>query len=235
MNERVESAVQFMIDVANDDSHGYSQDANRRWGNPDYDCSSLVITAFKQAGFDVGKATYTGNMRDVFRKAGFEVIKFGGLLRRGDILLNDTYHTAVYLGGGQIVQASSSENGGKFGIPGDQTGREIHIRDYYDYSRGWNVILRYPDKTESYLDGKQAYDPGGRFMIELRELKKGMKGEDVKALQILLNARNGAGLTIDGNFGAATEKAVNDYARKHGLTPIDGVAGKKTFDKLLKG
>lgn len=229
MNERVESAVQFMIDVANDDSHGYSQDASRRWGNPDYDCSSLVITAFKQAGFDVGKATYTGNMREAFKKAGFEVLKPSGLLQRGDILLNDTYHTAVYIGGGQIVHASSSETGGKYGKAGDQTGKEICIRDYYVHSHGWDCILRYPEGV------KHSASDDVKFTIELRELKKGVKGEDVKALQILLNARFGAGLDVDGDFGNKTETALNNYFRKTGLTPIDGVAGKGTFTKLLKG
>ncbi len=37
-----EKAAAFAVSVAKDDSHGYDQ--GRRWG-PDYDCSSLVITA----------------------------------------------------------------------------------------------------------------------------------------------------------------------------------------------
>ena len=42
----VESAVQWAIGIANDNSHGYDQGS--RWG-PDYDCSSLLITAYQQA------------------------------------------------------------------------------------------------------------------------------------------------------------------------------------------
>ena len=56
----VESAISWAVSIANDNSHGYSQ--INRWG-PDYDCSSLVISAFRNAGVDVGAATYTGNMR----------------------------------------------------------------------------------------------------------------------------------------------------------------------------
>ena len=41
-------------------------------------------------------------------------------------------------------------------------------------------------------------------------LRRGMKGLRVKALQERLN-RRGAGLTVDGNFGPATEKAVDQY------------------------
>ena len=63
---KTESAVQWAINIANDNRHGYSQ-ANR-WGNPDYDCSSLVISAWQQAGVPVKSngATYTGNMYNVF-------------------------------------------------------------------------------------------------------------------------------------------------------------------------
>lgn len=59
----IESAVQWAINKANDNSCGYSQAANLRWGPSYYDCSSFVITALKNAGFNVGGATYTGNMR----------------------------------------------------------------------------------------------------------------------------------------------------------------------------
>ena len=47
----IESAVAWAIGTANNNAHGYSQ-ANR-WGNPDYDCSSFVITAYEQAGVHV--------------------------------------------------------------------------------------------------------------------------------------------------------------------------------------
>lgn len=61
-----------MEKIATDDSHGYSQDS--RWGNPDYDCSSLVIQAWEQAGVPVktAGATYTGNMYNIFLKWGFK-------------------------------------------------------------------------------------------------------------------------------------------------------------------
>ena len=31
-------------------------------GPKDYDCASSIITALRNAGFDTGSATYTGNM-----------------------------------------------------------------------------------------------------------------------------------------------------------------------------
>ena len=43
---KTEKAVTWAIEIANDPAHGYDQD--NRWG-PDYDCSSLVISAWQQA------------------------------------------------------------------------------------------------------------------------------------------------------------------------------------------
>lgn len=61
-------------------------------------------------------------------------------------------------------------------------------------------------------------------------LRKGSKGAEVEELQRLLNL-NGAKLTVDGDFGTNTEKAVIEYQEKNGLVP-DGIAGPKTWDKL---
>lgn len=67
-------------------------------------------------------------------------------LKRGDILLNEKHHTAIYIGGGRIVHASLNEKGTTTGgKTGDQTGREITTRDYYD--RPWDYVLRYPDSV----------------------------------------------------------------------------------------
>lgn len=137
---QVERYVCWMLDIAADDSHGYDQ--RYRWGERgDYDCSSFTITALRVAGIDTKWATYTGNMRSALTTTGFFCRGFDNL-RRGDILLNDLYHVAVYIGGGQIVHASGNEWGGAAGgIPGDQTGREICTRSYYDYP--WNTVLRF--------------------------------------------------------------------------------------------
>lgn len=147
---KIETAVNWALNIANDNSHGYDQ--IHRWG-PDYDCSSLVISAFEFAGVPVktNGATYTGNMRSAFKKCGFiEVtdkvnLATGEGLIRGDVLLNIKHHTALCLGGGKIVQASINEKGTiSGGKTGDQTGGEIAVRNYYKYSKGWDLVLRLP-------------------------------------------------------------------------------------------
>lgn len=144
----VEGAVRWAINIANDNSHGYDQ--RNRWGNPDYDCSALVISAFQQAGIPLKSAgaNYTGNIYDAARSVGFADVT-GGVnranadgMRRGDILLSRGHHTAIYIGNGQVVQASSNEHGGiTGGRPGDQNGREIWVTRYYNFP--WTDVLRY--------------------------------------------------------------------------------------------
>lgn len=143
----IENAVNWMVDIANDDNHGYDQGS--RW-SPDYDCSSLVISAWKQAGVNL-TCTYTGNMYANMMNKGFSDITSqvnlatGSGLARGDVLLNVASHTAMYIGNGQICEATGNENGGiTGGQTGDQTGREICINSYRNYP--WNYVLRYVDE-----------------------------------------------------------------------------------------
>ena len=140
----IEKAVNWIISIANDNIHGYDQGS--RW-SPDYDCSSLVISAWKQAGVNL-TCTYTGNMYANMVNKGFSDITSqvnlatGSGLARGDVLLNVSSHTAMYIGNGQICEATGNENGGiTGGQTGDQTGREICINSYRNYP--WNYVLRY--------------------------------------------------------------------------------------------
>lgn len=149
VQQTIEKAVTWALQIAQDPAHGYDQ--TRRWG-PDYDCSSLLISAWQQAGVRVkdAGATYTGNMLQAFLRCGFEDVTAdvnlttGAGLQRGDVLLNTQHHTAMSIGGGRIVHASINENGrAAGGKSGDQTGREICVRNYYQYPKGWQKVLRY--------------------------------------------------------------------------------------------
>lgn len=145
--EVIQKAVKWAYDIANDPKHGYDQIL--RWGN-DYDCSSFVISAYENAGVLLREngATYTGNMREVMLKCGFEdvtrIVNFarGTGLLYGDVLLNTKHHTAIYAGNGFEIEASINEKRCVTdGLTGDQTGKEILIRNYRDYP--WNYCLRF--------------------------------------------------------------------------------------------
>ncbi|MCL1852172.1 MAG: N-acetylmuramoyl-L-alanine amidase [Peptococcaceae bacterium] len=62
-------------------------------------------------------------------------------------------------------------------------------------------------------------------------LQQGSMGDGVRWLQWQLN-QNGAGLSIDGDFGPMTDTAVRTFQRKTGLDP-DGIVGVLTRAKLI--
>ena len=128
---------------------GYCQE--HRWDiyeGGECDCSSLVIHCLQEAGFDTGSASYTGDMSDNLTARGWVRRSNDGNPQRGDILLNDSHHVAVYIGSGLLCQASRNENhGANGGQPGDQDGYETNTRSYYDYP--WSCYLRYGGSTSS--------------------------------------------------------------------------------------
>jgi N-acetyl-anhydromuramyl-L-alanine amidase AmpD len=77
-------------------------------------------------------------------------------------------------------------------------------------------------------------DEGVNIIMPL--LSKGSAGNEVKTLQRLLYAMgyNLGTNPIDGDFGKNTDTAVKLYQKNNGLA-VDGVVGKGTWNKLLKG
>ena len=150
--QKILSAIEWAVNIANDNSHGYDQTS--RWG-PDYDCSSLVIQAYEQAGVPVktNGATYTGNMVNVFLNTGFQDVTSqinlatGEGLKEGDVVWKSG-HVEMIIQNGQIVGARINENGETTGgETGDQTGDEIRVRAYYNYP--WTTVLRLPSDSSS--------------------------------------------------------------------------------------
>ena len=146
---KIAVAVAWAVAIANDSSHGYTQDMDGRWG-PDYDCSSLLFSAWEQAGVPVKSnhpyPWYTGTLYSYFTAEGFRDVtssinlSTGEGLQKGDILLNTGEHTEMYIGDGYNVSASSARGNYQ---SGDQDGTEIWIRTYRNYP--WDYVLRYPE------------------------------------------------------------------------------------------
>lgn len=231
----IDSAVAWALGIAGDASHGYDQ-AKRQ--GPDYDCSSLVIAAYKQAGLAL-KCTYTGNMRaDMLAKDFADVtanvnLSTGAGLVRGDVLLNIVHHTAMYVGNGKLVQASINERGGATGgQTGDQTGGEIAERSYYNFP--WDCVLRYT--AEASTEPQESVStPAPVCTVTLPELSTGSTGGAVLALQTLLIhkcALSCGSCGADGEFGPATRAAVEQFQTAEGLD-VDGVIGEGTWTALL--
>lgn len=89
------------------------------------------------------------------------------------------------------------------------------------------------EKTETANKGASTVN------IELTVLRKGSEGEEVKTLQRILNAlgykgKNGKVLTVDGIFGTNCDYAVKNFQMAESLS-ADGIVGKNTWNKLIKG
>ncbi|MBP5678782.1 MAG: C40 family peptidase [Bacilli bacterium] len=141
----VTSALDWATATANDNTHGYSQET--RWGNPNYDCSSFVISAYEASGIKVKEtgASYTGNMKNAFVKAGFEWIPGTpdvNKLQPGDVLLHEGTHTEMYYGNGKMIGAHGNQDG----HDGDSGGNEISITNYSN--KNWDGVLRYVGKDK---------------------------------------------------------------------------------------
>ena len=144
MAKSIEAAVAFMERIAADNSHGYDQ-AHRN--GPDYDCSSLVSKALNQAGFDVKVGSTTSNLYEQLKADGFKTCSKPW--KRGDIHLSVGHHVVMSTDANNIVHASINEKGTvSGGKTGDQTGREICTRPYYEHPSGWTYHLRYGDKEK---------------------------------------------------------------------------------------
>lgn len=135
-SDAVEKAVQWAINTANDDSHGYVWGAG---GPTNFDCSGFVNNAFNAAGFGIGSGhgPSTSSMRSAYQALGFKWItniNFSSYsqLQRGDILLNEGSHTEIYIGNGQQVGAHSAHK---------PQADQVSVVNYNNHP--WNGILRY--------------------------------------------------------------------------------------------
>lgn len=158
-------AVSFAVNIANDNSHGYSQRIRSLYEiniPKSFDCSSLALTAYyyaflkngltKQARYLKENCSYTGNMLKMLN-AGFEVVARNqtahAKMIKGDLELADNNsngsnsHVAMAIDKNNIVHARSSE---RTTNTRDDSGNEIRTQPWYLYSHGWTHRLRFTGK-----------------------------------------------------------------------------------------
>ena len=135
-------------EYAKDDSIGYSME--RRYHNPDMDCSSYVYYCLVDSGYctadELGcdSPFTTMTMGAALEKSGkFRKLDWDGSmdsLERGDILVDADAHTEFYAGNGQNYGA----HGDFDGLPHDGNGDEVCIGPYYNNSGGvaWDSVYR---------------------------------------------------------------------------------------------
>lgn len=226
-----EKALAWALQIASDQSHGYSQQS--RWG-PNYDCSSFSISAYRTGAglpIDINVVNYTGNLQNLTRYGFKDVtstVNFstGSGLQNGDILYyhisGTNGHAAIYAGNGKIVHARGQSYGSS--ASGDQ-GSEIAVTAY-SRSR-WQHVLRYggaaAGNTTTVTTGKKRYSVSTTMPI----IKKGSIGKAVKIWQLIL------GVDCDGEFGSITDKATRQFQTAYKLE-VDGEVGSQTWGAGLK-
>lgn len=250
----INDAVSFAVNIANDNSHGYSQRVRSLYeiDNPkSFDCSSLVLTAYycaflrngltKQARYLKENCSYTGNMLKML-DVGFEIVATNqtahAQMKRGDIELNTTYHTALATDANNIVHARSSEGTTD---ATDNSGNEIRTQAWYLYSHGWTHRLRFTGKGIDFsgLTDTEISVPVG-YSFSLETVKVGSKGTSVLLLQEILKARGYYDGKLDRIFGKQLMNAVNKYqvermkqGKKLGNGKGDGICGQDMWRDLI--
>lgn len=257
----IHDAVEFAVNIANDNNHGYSQRIRSLYEIDDpksFDCSSLACTAYYYAFLKNGLTTqarylkehcsYTGNMLNMCN-CGFEIVARNqtahSQMQKGDLELNTTYHVAVAIDKDNIVHARSSEGTTD---TKDNSGNEIRTQPWYLYSHGWTHRLRFTgngiDFTALTTDtDKPAVKPttptGGKYMFEPKTVKAGDNNTSVLLLQEILRARGfkgkgGKALKLTWTADTNTIYALKAYqeSRKEVLE-VDGICGPATWKDLI--
>jgi hypothetical protein len=131
------------------------------------------------------------------------------------VLVFMNHHVGVYIGNGEVIEAK----GHAYGV----IKSKLANRGWVNW--GYCPYITYEEQPAATVK---------KVTIELTQLRKGSKGEEVKTLQRLLVATGfSVGMAgIDGDFGNATYTAVIAFQRMKGLEQ-DGIVGKATWSALL--
>lgn len=178
---------------------------------------------------------YTPNGANFFKKQNRYIKRGKGNPQAGDVVF--FYSTAKgRIGHVGIVEKVTSSR--VYTIEGNTSGASTLI------TNGGGVKRKNYPLTSTYIDGYGRPDyahidaeTGDVITLELgdRLLENGCEGDDVKELQeALIKLEYDCGRWgADGDFGDATEIAVEEFQRDHGCT-VDGQYGPKSHAAMLK-
>ena len=193
----------------------------------------LLCQPAKSLGAGCGYSASYFKVRGQFHKAGprpgdqiFFLDSDGNVAHTGLVYEVDNLFVYTVEGNTSVQYGVISNGGGVF-----KKSYALNYNRIYGYGRPDydNVFYEAPDEKPEPTVNKK-----GDYTLEMRVLKNGCTGEDVRALQLLLigNGWNGGTWGADGNFGKQTENAVIAYQKKKKLQ-VDGKAGPETMSHLL--
>lgn len=189
-----------------------------KWlGKPCYDCAQLTRTVARAAGVSLPSGSNSQwRAQGVWKERGtIDAMPDEAGLFLFTVQGNSASHAGVSIGGGEEIDA----RGHAYGVV-----RRAIARTSFTHWARLNVDYDAPAGEES---------PQPHATAERRILQRGMRGEDVRALQAQLIGL-GYALTpygADGYFGAVTHAAVRRFQRDAHIRE-DGTVGPQTWAAL---
>lgn len=116
-----------------------------------------------------------------------------------------------------------------FGVNEEQKNWEKRLGNLKSFINQYNSILQQLD--DNYISPGKSSVGGSSSTKSSGTLKKGSKGDNVKALQNALNSLGYGNLAVDGVMGTQTVNALKKFQKDSGLS-VDGVFGSKTQNAL---
>lgn len=146
--------------------------------------------------------------------------------REGDLLLYDWNKDGQ---ADHIGYCAGISGGNVLSIEGNWSDRVQQVSRYHG-----NVMGAYRPTYATDTPCPPANKPADNSPPALPVLKRGDKGETVRAAQLLLIGRDFTvgGTGADGDFGRATQAGVTNFQTAHGLD-ADGVIGNSTWRAML--
>lgn len=137
-----------------------------------------------------------------------------------DALVSFTYN----LGEGCLTQVTDNKRRSK-----EEIAEKMLLYVNSGGNRIEGLVRRRKAEHDLFLSGSAATSP--KYELAVPTLRRRCKGDKVKILQRNLNDFFGAGLAVDGDFGAKTKAAVEFMQDALGCT-MDGIYGPITAGKL---
>lgn len=116
-----------------------------------------------------------------------------------------------------------------FGVNEEQKNWEKRLGNLKSFINQYNSILQQLD--DNYISPGKSSGGGSSSTKSSGTLKKGSKGDNVRALQNALNSLGYGNLAVDGVMGTQTVNALKKFQKDSGLS-ADGVFGSKTQNAL---
>lgn len=219
-------------------THYYGHEVNG--GNYAW-CVTFIWDIFRMAGaselfYDGKKTAWCDAVRDWAKISNLVVNKTDG--KHGDLVLFDwnNNYSADHIG---FIDSKNSDGTyqtveGNTSASSNSNGGEVQIRTRYPYEI--MMIIRPKYEPEEIKPIPEPTTNKGVTNVELRMLRKGMSGNDVRAAMLLMKDKGYYPYTIpstDKLFGPKMEAGVRKMQAEHNLG-VDGLIGHNSWTFLLK-